>query len=190
MDKLEFSSIDDFEKCVIESLNDFSDDEYPAICVYGKFEFIKETLETLLTNGVKIHDSIELEDYEISGYDKEFELMLTQDGVAVAKMWHENNEWHKAGYYDTGADVAFVHEDCCSKILSHIECDEIYEVAIGEECKHECKYKEREVKHCESVYKVNDKKVSKEEYEKELCDINSTIKYIEDRINKMFKSFW
>lgn len=192
MDKLEFSSVDDFEKCVIESLNDFTDDEYPAICVYGKFEFIKETLETLLTNGVKIHNSIELEDCEISGYDKEFELMLTQDGVAVSKMWHEDNEYHEAGYYDTGADVAFVHEDCCSKILSHIECDEIYEVVIGEDCTcNECKCKERESKPAsKEKYTVNVKEIDKKTYDKSVKDALERFYEILDKMEEFRKLFY
>lgn len=212
MDKLEFSSVDDFEKCVIESLNDFTDDEYPAICVYGKFEFIKETLETLLANGVKIHNSIELEDYEISGYDKEFELMLTQDGVAVSKMWHEDNEYHKAGYYDTGADVVFVHEYCCSNIVLHIECDEIYEVAIDECGENGCicgsciksnglkidsdsgsfsvhDNGDVTIKSYEHVYKVNNKKVSKEEYNNKSYEFDEIFNYVMNRMNDMFRRF-
>ena len=141
----------------------------------------------MLTNGVKIHNSIELEDYDISGYDKEFELMLTQDGVAVSKMWHEDNEWHKAGYYDTGADVAFVHEDCNSKILTHIASDEMYEFAVGEECKHECKCKEREVKTYEPTYMVNGKKVSEKEFVEKSHEMDEIFNYVMNRMNDMFR---
>lgn len=103
-----------------------SENEFPQICAFGKYSVIKELLANLIRNGIDISHGIDLEDYEAQHYDKEYVLYLDDEGVTVEKMWHEDNEWHKAGYYETDCDVAFVHEDCNSKILNSIECNEIF----------------------------------------------------------------
>lgn len=102
-----------------------SENEFPQICAFGKYSVIKDLLTNLIRNGIDISHGIDLEDYEAQHYDKEYVLYLDHFGVTVEKMWHEDNEWHKAGYYDTDCDVAFVHEDCNSKILNSIESNKI-----------------------------------------------------------------
>ncbi|MDU7030156.1 MAG: hypothetical protein E6357_21030 [Clostridiales bacterium] len=109
-----------------------SENEFPQICAFGKYAVIKELLANLIRNGIDISHGIDLEDYEAQHYDKEYVLYLDHFGVTVEKMWHEDNEWHKAGYYDTDCDVAFVHEDCNSKILNSIESNKILGFDLSE----------------------------------------------------------
>lgn len=109
-----------------------SENEFPQICAFGKYAVIKELLADLIRNGINISHGIDLENYEAQHYDKEYVLYLDHFGVTVEKMWHEDNEWHKAGYYDTDCDVAFVHEDCNSKILNSIESNKILGFDLSE----------------------------------------------------------
>lgn len=116
-----------------------SENEFPQICAFGKYSVIKDLLTTLIRNGIVISHGIDLEDYEAQHYDKEYVLYLDNEGITVEKMWHTDNEWHKAGYYDTDCDVAFVHEDCNSKILNSIESNKILgfdlsELNLGDKC--------------------------------------------------------
>lgn len=190
MGKVKFSSVEEFSKHIIETLK-YIRDEYPVISVYGKYETIKEVLESLIASGVKIGKSIELEDLEITGYDKEFQLSLTEDGVNVDKMYHEDNEWHEAGYYETEANIAFVHEDCNSKILSHICADTMYEFAVGEcECS-ECKCKDREVKPVvKEKYTINGKEVSKKTYDESVKDTLERFHEMLDELEEFRKIFF
>lgn len=109
-----------------------SESEFPQICVFGKYSIIKKLLAELIRNGIDISHGIDLEDYEAQHYDKESVLYLDHFGITVEKMWHEDNEWHKAGYYETDCDVAFVHEDCNSKILNSIVSNKILGFDLSE----------------------------------------------------------
>ena len=77
-------------------------------------------------DGNHIGAILELEDYEMSHYDKEYVVYLSEDGVTCEK------NRNKDGYYNGGGDISFVHEDCSSKMLSHIDSKVIYEFAVGE----------------------------------------------------------
>lgn len=188
MDRVKFSNINEFSKQIVEKLK-YIQDEYPVVSVYGKFEIIKELLESLIASGIKIYNSIELEDSDVLGYDREFELSVTKDGLSVCKLWHEDNEYCKAGYYTSGGNTTFVHEDCNSSILSHIDSDDIYEFAIGGEC--ECKCNDRDAKTCasKSVYKVNGKEVSEKEFTKNLDEMDEILNYVVDRMTRMLRRF-
>lgn len=116
----------------IFNLSDY-DDEYPIITAYGKYDVIKELLEGFLADGFEISGDICLETPDSTGYEKEFALYLTEDGVSVCKIFEDGR------YFNEYPDVAFVHEDCNSKMLKNIESKLVYEFAFNddEECDEE-----------------------------------------------------
>ena len=116
--------VDTFD--LFDSYDDENDD-YPVITAYGKYEVIKSLLEEFLADGFEINGSIGLEDPDATGYDKEFILYLTEDGVSVCKAF----EYGK--YLNDYPDVAFVHEDCNSKMLKNIESRMIFEFVFDDE---------------------------------------------------------
>lgn len=135
MKKFIFDCVYDLADCMQTTL-DKIDEDYPVISVYGHYKVIKTLLEDLIMNGVAIANEIELEDYDISHYDREFVLYLTTSGVNVEKTYRDNN------YYHGNACVSFIHEDCCSKLLDYIDSELVYEFVIeGEEhhCCESCK---------------------------------------------------
>lgn len=100
--------------------------EYPIVSAYANYEAAKALVEALIMLENPIGAILELEDYEMSHYDREYVVYLSEDGVTCEKCYHEN------GYYNGGGDISFVHEDCNSKLLSHIDSKVIYEFAVGE----------------------------------------------------------
>lgn len=108
------------------NLSDY-DDEYPVISAYGKYDVIKELLEEFLADGFEISGDICLESPDSTGYEKEFALYLTEDGVSVCKIFEDGR------YLNEYPDVAFVHEDCNSKMLKNIESRMIFEFAFDDE---------------------------------------------------------
>lgn len=103
------------------------DDEYPVITAYGKYEVIKELLEEFIANGFEISGDICLETPDSTGYEKEFVLYLTEDGVSVCKIFEDGR------YLNEYPDVAFVHEDCNSKLLKNIKSRMIFEFAFDDD---------------------------------------------------------
>ena len=125
MKRLEFNDIYEVMDVMSESYDNLCDsDLYPVITAYGKYDVIKELLEEFLADGFEIGGDICLETPDSTGYDKEFILYLTEDGVSVCKAF----EYGK--YLNDYPDVAFVHEDCNSKLLKNIESRMIFEFAF------------------------------------------------------------
>ena len=107
--------------------------EYPIVSTYANYEVAKALVEALIMLDNSIGAILELEDYEMSHYDREYVVYLSEDGVTCEKTYH------KDGYYNGGGDISFVHEDCNSKLLSHIDSQTICEFGIGsDEDEEEC----------------------------------------------------
>ena len=194
MKRLEFDCVFDFAEYIISSLNEV-DEKYPVISVYGKYDVIKVLLENLIMSGAEIKESIELESYQIDYYDKEFVLYLTEDGVSVCKCWKYD------GYLGCGGDLSFVHEDCSSKLLKHIDSKTIYEFGIVDvnddtdedcdcnECQCTCKEEDGELATL-STYFVNGEPVDKSVFEKYDKELRAIMKQIEDEMDSFRRLFW
>ena len=127
MKRIEFGCICELAAIMDDYIWDNSfEDEYPVVSAYVKCEEAKLLVERLIEFGNPIGAIIELEDYEMSHYDKEYVVYLSEDGVTCEK------NHNKDGYYNGGGDISFVHEDCSSKLLSHIDSKVVYEFAVGE----------------------------------------------------------
>ena len=170
MNRLDFDCPFDLVDIITASLGDI-DDDYPVVSVYGKYDVIKELLEDLIMSGVSIANEIELQDYDVAHYDKEFTLYLTKNGINVEKTWNNGT------YYYGGGNISFIHEDCSSKLIKYVDSKTIYEFGYNEdecddecgcdECECACKKDEKPATNtAKSTYKINNKEVSKEEFDK------------------------
>ena len=169
MNRLDFDCPFDLADTITALLGDINDD-YPVISVYGKYDVIKDILEDLIMSGISIANEIELQDYEVSNYDKEFVIYLTKNGVNVEKAWNNGT------YYYGGGNISFVHEDCNSKLVKYVDSKTIYEFGYDEDdececddCECACKKDEKPTTTTTSksaTYKINNKEVSKEEFDK------------------------
>ena len=170
MERIEFEDIYDLAEIMDSYVtSNVSEHEYPIISAYVDYKLAKSLVEILISMGNSIGAILELEDYEMSHYDKEYCVYLTEDGITCEKIFNDGS------YYNGGGDISYVHEDCNSKLLSHIDSKTIYEFGYDgeddcDDCS-ECACKKDEkpaTASSKSVYKVNGKEVSKEEYEKVL----------------------
>lgn len=141
MKRLEFDNVPVSEllEAMVDvfNLSDY-DDEYPVISAYGKYDVIKELLEEFLADGFEISGDICLESPDSTGYEKEFALYLTEDGVSVCKIFEDGR------YLNEYPDVAFVHEDCNSKMLKNIESRMIFEFAFDDELEDDFEFEDDE----------------------------------------------
>lgn len=124
MKRLEFDC--DFD--LVEKIKTLiANDGYPLISVYGKFDIIKTLLKDFISYGFDIRNEIELEDYNVSYYDKEFVLYVNKDGINVEKTFVDNR------YLYGGGNISFIHEDCSSTLLRYIKSDKVYEFGYSED---------------------------------------------------------
>ena len=158
MNKLDFDYPFDLADTITALLGDI-DDDYPVISVYGKYDVIKDILEDLIASGVSIANEIELQDYDVAHYNKEFVLYLTTNGVNVEKTYDVESDTYLSG----SADISFIHEDCNSKLIKHVDSNTIYEFGYDEG--DECECGECDCNECDKGFTVNGKPVSKEEFD-------------------------
>ena len=170
MERIEFEDIYDLAEIMDSYVtSNVSEHEYPIISAYVDYKLAKSLVEILISMGNSIGAILELEDYEMSHYDKEYCIYLTEDGITCEKIFNDG------GYYNGGGDISYVHEDCNSKLLSHIDSKAIYEFGIDEDecdcsecaCKKDEKPTTTSTTSKSATYKINNKEVSKEEFDKE-----------------------
>ena len=157
MNRLDFDYPFDLADTITALLGDI-DDDYPVISVYGKYDVIKDILEDLIMSGVSIANEIELQDYDVAHYDKEFVLYLTKNGTNVEKTWNNDT------YYYGSADISFIHEDCNSKLIKYVDSKTIYEFGYDEDDECDCDECE-DCDDCDEGFTVNGRPVSKEEFD-------------------------
>ena len=161
MNRLDFDCPFDLTDTITALLGDI-DDDYPVISIYGKYDVIKDILEDLIMSGVSIANEIELQDYDVAHYDKEFVLYLTKNGTNVEKTYDVESDKYLSG----SADISFIHEDCNSKLIKYVDSKTIYEFGYDED--DECDCDEcgcDECDDCEEGFTVNGKPVSKEKFD-------------------------
>lgn len=132
MKRVEFDCVCELANVMNDYILDNAHDEYPIVSAYANYEVAKVLVETLIMLENPIGAILELEDYEMSYYDKEYVVYLSTDGVTCEKCHHEG------GYYNGGGDISFVHEDCNSNLLSHIDSQTICEFGIGSDDEEDC----------------------------------------------------
>ena len=172
MERIEFKDIYDLAE-IMDSyvISNVSEYEYPIVSAYVDYKLAKSLVEILISMGNSIGAILELEDYEMSHYDKEYCVYLSEDGITCEKIFNDGS------YYNGGGNISYVHEDCNSKLLSHIDSKTVYEFSIDEYDECECECSECACKKDEkptttsstsksATYKINNKEVSKEEFDK------------------------
>ena len=169
MERIEFEDIYDLAEIMDSYVtSNVSEHEYPIISAYVDYKLAKSLVEILISMGNSIGAILELEDYEMSHYDKEYCVYLTEDGITCEKIFNDGS------YYNGGGDISYVHEDCNSKLLSHIDSKTVYEFGIDEDgcdcsecaCKKDEKPTTTSTTSKSATYKINNKEVSKEEFDK------------------------
>ena len=189
MERIEFEDIYDLAE-IMDSyvMSNVSEHEYPIISAYVDYKLAKSLVEILISMGNSIGAILELEDYEMSHYDKEYCVYLTEDGITCEKIFNDGS------YYNGGGDISYVHEDCNSKLLSHIDSKTVYEFGIDEdddcscdECECACKKDEKPTTTSTATYRVNGKEVDKDTYEKALNELDE--KYL-DNVQDMLLDYF
>ena len=159
MNRLDFDYPFDLADTITALLGDI-DDDYPVISVYGKYDVIKDVLEDLIASGVSIANEIELQDYDVAHYNKEFVLYLTTNGVNVEKTYDVESDTYLSG----SADISFIHEDCNSKLIKYVDSKTIYEFGYDEEDGCDCGCDECDDSD-DDGFTINGKPATKEEFD-------------------------
>ena len=167
MKNLYFDDFEDFSCAVADAYDSLDGEDFEDVAIIAKYEEARQIIKELLCLGYDLH-SVEIHDDLWENYDAEYVISLYEDEVWCEPMLREN------GYIEEDAPVIYVLDNCSSKVIPYCKGKTVYEVTVGDdecgcdECECACKKDEKPTttSSAKSVYKVNGKECSKEEFDK------------------------
>lgn len=134
----------DYTGLVDEMLEKIEESPKTIVVAVLFYKNAMDVIKELLCRDGVVASAINIEPEEYDGYGKEYLITLTQEDFAVEKLWHDGNEYHKAGYLGYDADYIFIDADANSKAIKAIDAEIIeldfdYDGDDDEDCD-ECDY--------------------------------------------------
>ena len=164
MRNLYFNDFEDLACDIADTYDTLDYDDEEDVVIIAKYEEARQIIKELLYLGYDIH-SVEIHDDLWENYDAEYVISLYENEVWCEPMLREN------GYIEEDAPFIYVLDNCSSKVIPYCKGKTVYEVTVGDdvcdcdECECACKKDEKPTT-TKSVYKINNKEVSKEEFDK------------------------
>ena len=173
MENLYFDDFEDLACDIADTYDALDYDDEEDVAIIAKYEEARQIIKELLCLGYDIH-SVEIHDDLWENYDAEYVISLYENEVWCEPMLREN------GYIEEDAPVIYVLDNCSSKVIPYCKGKNVFEVSVGDdececgECECACKKDEKPTttsttstkSAAKSTYKINNKEVSKEEFDK------------------------
>ena len=169
MRNLYFDDFEDLACDIADKFDELNKEEFEDVSVIAKPDEVKEIFKELVCIGYDICN-ITYERIDWDGYDDEYILSINHDGIWLEKFKREN------GYYEDESTITYILDNCSSKVIPYCKGKTVYEVTVGidedecscDECECACKKDEKPTTttSAKSTYKINNKEVSKEEFDK------------------------
>lgn len=189
--RLEFNDFEDFACEVADTYDAIrEDDDLNDVAIIAKYEEARQIIQELICIGYTIQD-IDIKSPEW-GYEDEYVISLCN--VDEGDIWCNPIIRDNGNYIEDNSVVIYVLDNCSSKVLKYLYGKCMYEVSIGDD---ECECDEGECACCKdeqyntstipsATYKVNDKEVTKEEFDKKCAEFED--KYL-DNVRDMLLSY-
>ena len=173
MERLEFNDYEEFACEVADTFDNIRyDDDFNDIAIIAHYDEAKQIIREILCLGYDLN-TIELKNPEL-GYD-DVPYVISVCGIeSEHEVWCESMIRDDGKYIEDESSVIYVLDNCSSEVLKYLDSERIFEVGIGDdecscgEC--ECARKKDEkpttTSTTKSTYKINNKEVSKEEFDK------------------------
>ena len=173
MERLEFNDYEDFACEVADTFDNIRyDDDFDDIAIIAHYNEANQIIREILCLGYDLN-TIELKNPEL-GYD-DVPYVISVCGIdSEHEVWCESMIRDDGKYIEDESSVIYVLDNCSSEVLKYLDSERIFEVGIGDdacscdECECACKKDEKPAtaSTAKSTYKINNKEVSKDEFDK------------------------
>ncbi len=189
MKNLYFDDFEDLACDIADAYDSLKCEDFEDVAIIAKYEEARQIIKELICIGYDIH-SLEIHDELWENYNSEFIISLYDNELWCEPMLREN------GYIDEESPVIYVLDNCSSKVIPYCKGKTVYEVSVGidendcDECECTCQKDEKPTTTStaskSTTYKINNKEVSKEEFDKKYDEFEEM--YL-DNIRDMLLSY-
>lgn len=187
MDTLHYDCINECADNIFHIYNELTIyDDLANINIIAKYNEAKKFVERFVRLGFDIVSISELSEADINGYNDEYVIALDRDGLWCMPAKYEDK------YLYVEADVVYILDNCCSKVIPNIESRISFEVEINDDCEDNEEYSCECDGNCANCYcndnndddfdyeeySINGKKITEEDYEKALDGISDFLGFV------------
>lgn len=155
MERLEFENYEEFVCDIADKFDKLDKENFDDISVIAKPNEVKEIFKELVCLGYDLCN-ITYERIDWNGYEDEYILSLSQEGIWIEKFKREN------GYIEDQSNVTYIMDNCSSAVISYCKSENLYEVSVENIDDSENDNVELETKR---TYTINGKTVDKETFD-------------------------
>lgn len=154
MERLQFEGYKEFACEIADKFDTLDKENFDDVSVIARPNEIKEVFRELVCLGYDLCN-ITYERIDWDGYEDEYILSLSPEGIWVKKFKREN------GYIEDESSATYIMDNCSSAVIPYCKSENLYEVSIGDIDNSENDDEESETEH---TYTVNRKTVDKETF--------------------------
>lgn len=190
MKNLYFDDFEDLACDIADRFDRLDKEEFEDIAVIAKPNEVKEIFKELVCIGYDICN-ITYERIDWDDYDDEYILSMNHDGIWIEKFKKEDGK-----YLTDESTITYILDNCSSKVIPYCKGKIVFEVTVGieddecgcDDCECACRKDEKPAttSTATSTYKINNKEVSKEEFDKKYEEFEEM--YL-DNIRDMFFNY-
>lgn len=135
MNTIKFNNYDAF---AMRMVNDVMSGKWTAAVLF--FDDAAELVKAIIrAEKDVVIDGINLNPEMMTGYDREYLVSFDEEFIlSVEPLWHEDNEYHKAGYLVFDADVCYVDGSAHNAAIECVDRDACYAVFIDGKIESDC----------------------------------------------------
>lgn len=154
MERLEFEDYEEFACEIADKFDILDKENFDDISIIARPNEIKEVFRELVCLGYDLCN-ITYERIDWDGYEDEYILSLSPEGIWIEKFKREN------GYIEDESSATYIMDNCSSAVIPYCKSKNLYEVSVGDS--DDSEYDESVTEH---TYTVNGESVDKKTFDK------------------------
>lgn len=156
MRQLQFENYEEFACEIADKFDTLDKENFDNVSVIARPKETKEVFRELVCLGYDLCN-ITYERIDWDGYEDEYILSLSPEGIWIEKFKREN------GYIEDKSSATYIMDNCSSAVIPYCKSKNLYEVSVGDSDDFEYDDEESETEH---TYTVNGKSVDKKTFDK------------------------
>jgi len=127
LDTLYFNDVEELCNEILKEIGEpINDNGYGDVSVIAKCNVVRNIIESLICYGCHV-ESVHVEQEDYDNYFDEYILTVDDQCGVWCEPFKRDGE-----YFRDESDIAYIHSDCSSKVISHIESPVSFAFEIGE----------------------------------------------------------